>query len=219
MGRSSGDEPKHPERALRREHPGAEERNRERDRISCEAGNKASDSGSGGGDRRPAGNGSLESIAEFMGSGRTASAGEFDVPIVDAAVVQELFGRGKHRDFGSDSDFGEARKSEIGVAEGRETVTVIAQVLADLLRRFGFDWVEEKERRAARVMSAEVLDGWRIAIRNRAIRTNEKKHDDFRPRETKRIGGAAVKIQYGNARGLRKTGQTGQKTEEEGSKE
>jgi hypothetical protein len=64
-------------------------------------------------------------------------------------------------------------------------------------------------------MSAEVLDGWRIAIRHRAIRTNEKKHDDFRPGEMEWIDGPAVEIQWGWWGGLSEAEKGRGKTEPE----
>jgi hypothetical protein len=138
-----------------------------------------------------------------MGGGGAAGAREFDVPIIDAAVVEELFGGGEDRDFGGNGDLAETRESEIGIAKGGEMIAVFGDVLSDLLRSFRFDGVDEKKRGVTGVVCADVLDGWSITIRNGAVGADEKKDDDFGAGATEGVNRFAIEVQCGGSRGLR----------------
>jgi len=89
-----------------------------------------------------------------VGGGSASGTGEFHVPIVDATVVQKLFGGREDRHFGGDGDLTEARESQIRVAKGQQTIAIIDQVMTDLVGSFGFDGVDQEKRGVSGVMGA-----------------------------------------------------------------
>src|SRR5262249_3800096 len=108
-----------------------------------------------------------------------AGAGRTFVPIVDAAVVEQVALRIENRGFWSD---GGARKFDEGmirIAERGDGVAILFQVFADFGGRSFPVGVEEGELWFGRIRFVQLLQRRRINIYVRTVSSNEDKDSNF----------------------------------------
>ena len=137
-----------------------------------------------------------------MRSWQPAGAAKLDVPIIYAAMIDELFLSRKNSGLWSDMHFALAGEHQVRVAQCREMIPIFLQMVPDLLRRFGSDGVDEKKCCVFVITAAQFLNRWSIPICDWAIRPNEKEYNGLRLSHSKWIYRASIKVQDGFARTL-----------------
>jgi len=74
-------------------------------------------------------------------------------------------------------------------------ITEVQKMLANLVRGFGLDGIDQVESNVTGVPFAEFLNGGRVTIGDGAISAKEEQNDNFGTSGVKRVGRPVIQIQ------------------------
>jgi len=117
-------------------------------------------------------------IAQLARGCRSSGTAEILIPVIYSAVIEQPAGRVEERGFRRDRGLGAFDKGMLYIAQSGDGVVEIPQVRLDLrvgLLAIGID--QPKIDFAAKFL-AQLLEQWRVPIRNWAIGAHKEQDDD-----------------------------------------
>jgi hypothetical protein len=149
-----------------------------------------------------------------------ARPSEILVPVIDSPVVEKPAIPSEHRCLRGDVHLARVDKSKFRVAQRREVVPEITQVLPDLFRRLRLDRIHQIERCVRFEPSTHLLNRWGVPIRDWTIGAHKKQHYNFSVGAPNRVDGSSIQIHHARAVTLclSRRGAYSQRQEQSGSK-